>query len=294
MNSLLRGELLLTLHIILGLVFAELISRLHVTDFIIKHFIPKNIPPVTGLAVALSAGSSKAGAAVISSSLSHGEISQHTAVWSVIMLSLPSYLRRWPSTFALALSTAGIAGAVYAVSMLVISVLRFMIALHFLRHDNFSESSSPHQLHNPKHSISLTRKLINTLPPAWLFFALAYSLVPHINSFMTQKFSGIDTFIPLSGWTVAASAIGRVSAALSLAGGAIEAGGLSVTQAVFALVLGSGLGTVTRILRMNAGYYYGFFPKDVATKMLLVNFASIIPLVVMNLIFAAFAVSLFP
>ncbi|MBQ9903320.1 MAG: hypothetical protein IJM47_00890 [Synergistaceae bacterium] len=290
--TLLEGELYLTAYIVIGLIFAEIIMRLKIPDFLMKHVLPKNIPPVTALAVAVSAGSSKAGAAILSSALSNSEINERSAIWSVLMLSLPSYMRRWPSTFALSVSTAGRAGMIFALSMLEVAVMRFIIAFIFLKRGSGSVSSVTQGIKPSSHTMSIAKRLVKTLPLAWLFFALAYSLVPSINSFLKGTFAGNDTFLPLAGWTVAAASIGRVSVALALAGGSIAAGELSTAQAVFALVLGAGMGTVTRILRMNAGYYYGLFPKSTATKMLLANFATVIPLIMMNLLFAGLALSL--
>ncbi len=294
MNDLLRGEIYLTAEIITGLLIAEVILRLKIPDAIMKHFAPKNIPPVTALAVAVSAGSSKAGAAVISSSLSRGEISEASALWSVLMLPLPSYLRRWPSTFALSLGMAGKAGGIFAVSLLARSILRFMIALHFLRRENRNKTFQTHNADSfPKARNYFTlHSLTKTLPIAWIFFALAYILVPFADGIMREIFADGDTFLPLAGWAVSAASIGHVNAALSIAGGAIHSGELSVSQGVFSLILGSGLGTVTRILRQNAGYYYGLFDGRTATRMLMMNFATIIPLIVINLIFAGLALSL--
>ena len=296
MNDLLRGEIYLTAEIITGLLIAEVILRLKIPDAIMKHFAPKNIPPVTAIAVAVSAGSSKAGAAVISSSLSRGEISESSALWSVLMLPLPSYLRRWPSTFALSLGMAGKAGGIFALSLLARSILRFMIALHFLRRENRNKTFQTHNADSfPKARNYFTlHSLTKTLPIAWIFFALAYILVPIADEIMREIFADGDTFIPLAGWAVSAASIGHVNAALSIAGGAIHSGELSVSQGVFSLILGSGLGTVTRILRQNAGYYYGLFDGQTATRMLMMNFATIIPLIVINLIFAGLALSLWP
>ena len=294
MKELLRGEIYLTAEIIIGLMIAEVILRLKLPDVIMKRFVPKNIPPVTAIAVALSAGSSKAGAAVISSSLSRGEITENSAVWSVLMLPLPSYLRRWPSTFALSLSMAGKAGGIFALSLLARSILRFMIALHFLRRENRNSTFQNHNADSfPKARNYFTlHTLKKTIPLAWLMFALSYLLVPFANEAVRKIFADGDTFLPLAGWAVSAASIGHVNAALSIAGGAIHSGELSVSQGVFALILGSGLGTATRILRQNAGYYYGLFDRRTATRMLMMNFATIIPLIMINLIFAGLALSL--
>lgn len=293
MSGLLRGEIYLTAEIITGLILAEVILSLRLPDIIMRRFVPKNIPPVTAVAVALSAGSSRAGAAVISSSYSRGEITENAAVWSVLMLPLPSYLRRWPSTLALSIGMAGEAGGIFAVSLLARSILRFLVALKFLRRENHFSPSQNHFFPKIRNHITL-RTITRTLPAAWVMFGLSYSIVPFADGAMRDIFAGVKTFLPLSGWAVSGASIGHISAALSIAGGAIEAGELSVSEGVFALILGSGLGTATRILRQNAGYYYGLFPKSTATRMLMMNFATIIPLIVINLIFAGIALSLWP
>lgn len=292
MNGLIRGEIYLTVDIILGMIFAELVMKFRIADILMRHVIPKDIPSVTGLAVAVSAGSSKAGAAIISSALAKNEIDERTAIWSVLMLPLPSYLRRWPSTLALSVSMAGSAGGIFALSLLVRSVIRFMIAMMFVRCSNSERSPQTQTVSIKINPSNTVRRFMKLLPMAWLFFALAYMLSPLINRIFREIFAGRDTFLPLAGWSVAAGSIAHVSAALSLAGGALSSGELTVLQALFALILGSGLGTATRILRQDAGYYYGLFPKGIASKMLMMNFATMMTLILLNLIFAGLALSL--
>ena len=295
MQKLLTGELKLTIDILIGLAIGEIIIRLKVADKLLKIFIPflkrHNIPPVSGLALAVSAGSSKAGAAIISSALANSEISEKTALWSIQLLHFPAYLRRWPSTFALSVSMAGISGAFFGLSLIFSSALRFIIAFFMLKreHGNSKPDQKNYELATSKHSVKFVKKLIKTLPLAWLFYALAFSIVPGINKFFQSIFAGHDTFLPLSGWTVAAASIAHVSSALALTGGSLASGELSVAQAVFALILGNCLGSATRILRMNAGYYFGLFTAKLAQKMLIWNFITIMIPSIMNLIFAALA-----
>ncbi len=286
MSGLIRGEIYLTAEIITGLILGELIMRSGIAEKIMKRIIPRDIPAVTGLAVALSAGSSRAGAGVIASALAQGTITERIAVWSVLMLPLPAYLRRWPSTFALSVSMAGGAGAMFAVSLLVRSVLRFMIALCFVRRGGKNLCEARKVIPSHSHSSSLLRRLIKSLPLAWVMFAVSYSLSPTINAYFQEAFRNHDAIMPLSGWGVAAGGVVNVSAALAIAGGAIASGELDIWQAFFALVLGSGLGTAMRVLRQDAGYYFGLFPSRVAGKMLVMNLATIIPLVAVNVIIA--------
>lgn len=249
-------------------------------DLLMRRFIPLlKLNASSSMALAASFASSRAGAAILSSSLNEGSISERFVVWSVLMLSLPSYIRRWPSTFVLSVSMAGRAGGIYALCMLVISLGRFMIAYIFAREKGNSSSMDIKPSHR---KVSLIKRMIKTLPIAWLFFALSYSLVPVMNRYVRSLFTG--SILPLSGWSVAAGALVRVNSGLALAGGALSNGELITSQAVFALLLGSGLGTFSRVLRMNAGYYFGFFELKTARKMLVMNLLTLAPFVILSLI----------
>jgi len=184
--NLFQGELNLTLDIILGLLIGEIIFRIGLADLILKKFSRLKIPPVTALAVAVSAGSSKTGAALIASALEKNQISEHDAVWSVLMLPFPSYLRRWPGTFILSVSIAGKAGAFFALSLLFRSAARFFFAYKKLKIRS-SNVEIKQEIKKISHSSFLISHLIKTLPYAWIFFAVSYSLVPVINKFFENN-----------------------------------------------------------------------------------------------------------
>lgn len=295
MAELLKGELILTLEILIGLLLGEVIIRFKIPELLLKKLLPLlrrlRINPTTGLALAASAASPKAGAAIISSALTNHTLTESSAVWSVLMLPLPAYLKRWPSTFVMAISVAGKAGGILAASMLLNSVGRFMIALCMLRREGEAQSSDalPQEISGRVHTQSFLKRVMKTLPIAWVLFALTYTLVPMLNNYARSAFAGAVNFLPLSGWAVAAGSIGRVSSALALAGGAMASGELTTAQAVFALLLGNSLGTITRAIRMNAGYYFGFFPARTAQKMLVLNVATIMPFVIATLMIAVLA-----
>ncbi|MBQ7154623.1 MAG: hypothetical protein IJR85_03580 [Synergistaceae bacterium] len=298
MAELIKGELALTLDIILGLLLGELIIRFKVPELLLKKLRPLlekcRINPTTGLALAASAGSPKAGAAIISSALTNGTLTERLAIWSVLMLPLPAYLKRWPSTLVMAASVAGTVGGIFASSMLLNSAGRFIVALVFLRREGgtFSNEAIPQELSGRVHAQSFVKKLVKTLPAAWVCFALTYWAVPLLNSYVRSSFAGAEgkTFLPLSGWAVAAGSVGRVSSALALAGGAMASGELSPAQALFALILGNTLGTITRTIRMNAGYYFGFFQAKTAQKMLFLNIATILPFALITLLITWLAI----
>ncbi len=291
-RGLLRGELWLTFDVLLGLLIGDLILRWGLADRLMRRAMPwlqrHGIGPVVGLALTLSLGSSKAGAALLASALDEGRLDRRTALWGTLMLPLPSYLRRWPATFALAVSLAGWAGGIFALFLLLRSTARFFLAFFILRRGGREAEMVANPLPGQQERGGLLRwrKLLRTLPLAWLFFAVAYALVPWADAFFKRYFLD-GTFLPLAGWTVAAASLAHVSAALALAGGSLAAGELTTAQAVFALILGSGLGVVSRVLRQNAGYYFGLFPADMARSLLFWNLATILPLVGLSLLLAA-------
>ena len=170
--------------------------------------------------------------------------------------------------------------------MLAITAGRFLTAYKFAASDEKASSSAQVPSHSQKVPglKASAKKVLKLQPAAWVCYGAAYMLVPMANTYVKGIFSG--GILPLSGWTVAASAVVRVNAALALAGGSMASGELGVSEAVFALLLGSGLGTFTRILRMNAGYYFGFFPVRTARKMLLMNYVTIAPLVLVSILTA--------
>lgn len=292
MAQLLKGELILTLEILLGLLLGEAIIRFRIPELLLKKLLPLlqklRINPTTGLALAASAATPKAGAAIISSALTNGTLTERSAIWSVLMLPLPAYLKRWPSTLVMAVSVAGKAGGIFAASILFNSVGRFIVALCLLRRETKTSEAFTHELPQTGrvHTQSFIKRVLNTLPIAWVLFALTFTLIPMLNNYVKSAFAGAESFLPLSGWAVAAGSIGRVSSALALAGGAMASGELTLSQAVFALLLGNTLGTITRTIRMNAGYYFGFFPAKIAQKMLVLNVATILPFALLTLIFA--------
>lgn len=302
LQGLLRGELWLTFDILLGLALGDLILRLGLAERLMRRMTPwlrkYGLGPITGLSLTLSLGSSKTGAALLASALDEGQIDPHTALWGTLMLPLPSYLRRWPATFLLAVSLAGKAGGIFALFLITRSVLRFFIAFFILRRgggEKHTQTQIKTEIKNEnaaqrrRNLLSpglLWKKLLKTLPMAWLFFAIAYALVPYADRAFQEWFLG-GTLLPLAGWTVAAGSLAHVSAALALAGGSLNAGELTTAQAVFALILGSGLGVATRVLRQNAGYYFGLFPPALARKMLFWNLGTILPLVFLSLLIAA-------
>lgn len=259
MNGLLRGELLLTADIMLGVFLGEVIMRMGLAEKIIL----KSIPSSLSAAIVVSLGSSRAGAGI----LARSNLPENILVWAVLLLPLPGYLKRWPGTFMLSVSCAGTAGAVFALSLLVRSILRFVFVCFKLRKAVIVSES----VKISRAGLKLSR-IMKSLAVSWAVYACAYML---------------EGVCPATGtMTVAAASIAHVSSALALAGRELASGNMNTSQAVFALILGSGFGTVTRVLRQNAPYYFGLFEPGIARKMLWYNLATITPLVLVNIFIA--------
>ena len=65
MSGLLRGELWLTIDVVMGMLFADVVMRLGVPDMLMRRILPSWLPYATSLAVTVSVASSKAGAAIL-------------------------------------------------------------------------------------------------------------------------------------------------------------------------------------------------------------------------------------
>lgn len=290
LKALLRGELWLTFDILLGLLIGDLVLRWGLADRLMRRMMPwlrrHGIGPLVGFALTLSLGSAKAGAAVLASALSEGRIDRHTALWGTLSLAFPAYLRRWPATLVLSVSMTGLVGGIFALVLILRSLVRFALVVCVLRSRESGELPREEVPGRRRMGWGFYRKLGVTLPLAWFFYAVAFALVPYAESAFRRWFMG-GSFLPLAGWAVAAASVAHVSAALALTGGSLAAGELSAAQAVFALLLGNGLGIVTRALRQNAGYYFGLFPAGLARSMLFWNVGTVALLTGLSLGLAA-------
>jgi hypothetical protein len=134
--------------------------------------------------------------------------------------------------------------------------------------------------------------LTRSLPWAWGFFALTYVAMPFVERVFTDHVAkwGLYSFLPPEGWAVAASALAHVTAALSSAGGALAAGALSAPQAVLALLVGNMVGTITRAMRQNVGYWMGIFPGELVPSLVRWHFVTMFSLEAFT-IFIAWSVS---
>ena len=289
-RGLVAGELRLTFDILFGLLIGFAVLRSGLADRLMRRLVPHlrkaGIGSALGMALTLSLGSAKAGAAFIASALDSGDISERSAKWGTLLLSFPAYLHRWPSTMVMAASMAGASGAIFGAILLLRSAARFVLILFILKRGGEAEEAAEARQEGSARDIRFNKRLLKTLPVAWLFFAIAYMLVPWAESAIKEWLLA-GTILPLAALTVAAASIAHVSAALALAGGSLAAGELTVAQAVFALLLGNSFGIITRLFRANAGYYFGLFRKEMAQWLLFWNFATTAGFAVLSIALAA-------
>jgi hypothetical protein len=284
--ELLRGEALMTANILIGVFVGDVIFRLRLAERVVEKFLPAlrrlGIGPILGTALAVGVGSSKVAAALLARGVEDGSISREGAIWGTISLSFPAYLRRWPSTLALCVSMAGLSGGIFAATLLLRSLGRFLFVIVKARGSERESGDADSGETGRSRSGSWYRRLIATLPVAWAFYAAAFLIMPEIEKFLRSSLGG--SLLPVAGWGVASAALAGISASLALARGALAAGDLDAAQTVFALLLGNGLGYFTRALRQNAGYFFGIFPPDMSRAILIRSMATMIPFVAVSLV----------
>lgn len=305
LGLLLKAELVLTFNIVVGLLTGELILSLGIVDKLFAPIVPKlakwGINRNIAGALLIAVGSPRSAAALISAGYADGEISREEATYGTLSLAFPGYLRRWVGTATIATSIASRAGLIYALVMITRSAVRFAWVLGLLRKHSrnnpvadslrdSSDSGIPASKPSARRK-RLLKTLIRSLPWAWGFFALTYALMPYIEQLFTDHIArwGLYAFLPPQGWAVAVSALAHVTAALSSAGGALAAGNLNVAQAVLALLVGNMVGTITRTMRQNVGYWMGIFPRELVPSLVRWHLVTLFTLESISILAAWFA-----
>jgi hypothetical protein len=280
------GEALMTVNILIGVFIGDMVFRLRLAEKAVGKFLPVlrriGVGPILGTALAVGVGSSKVAAALLARGVEEGSITRDGAIWGTISLSFPAYLRRWPSTLALCVSMAGTAGWIFASTLLLRSFGRFLFVVIKARGSEPDSAAASPGGQVRSRSVLWYKRLLVTLPVAWVFYASAFLIMPEIENLLKESLGG--SLLPVAGWGVASAALAGISASLALARGALANGDLDAAQTVFALLLGNGLGYFTRALRQNAGYFFGIFPADISRAILARNIATMIPFVIVSLL----------
>ncbi|WP_281744414.1 hypothetical protein [Thermanaerovibrio acidaminovorans] len=274
-RALLLAEAKLTASILAGAVAGEAMVRFKVTDALFR--------PIERLlsncrinrhalsAMAVSVASPRVGAAMLASAHGEGQITREDAVFGTLCLAFPAYIKRWIATAPVAVGIAGSLGLIYSTVLIARSACRFLLCLALLikrgsggsagnttSYRSSGESQSRTMPSAGQGGLIMTT--LRSLPMAWGFFGLTFFLMPRLESAALNLLHG--TVSP-SALTVITSALVHSSASLASADGALSAGLISPAGALLALLLGNCLGTFTRVLRQNMGYWVGIFPSEV-------------------------------
>lgn len=288
-EGLLWGELLLTGNVFLGLALGELLLGLRIPERLLGRWMPTfqhwGMAPDVAVALALSLGSGRSGTALLAAALREGRIFRDEAVFGTLLLAFPAYLRRWITTAVLSLGLAGIAGGLFALILLLRSLIRFLWILAMLRNrwkNRIETTSTALPSLSEERSQNFMILLFRTLPWAWSFFALTYVVMPWLEDLLRAELVQW-TILPPEGWAVALAGMVTLSASFASAGGSLAAGTLSTWQALFALLCGNLLGLFSRNARQNGAFWFGLFPRDVARDLLGWQLATQLPLVLLSL-----------
>ncbi len=241
---------------------------------LLPFFRRRGLPPDVIFSLAVSLGSSRAGAALVAEAHREGRITRREAVYGTLLQSFPGYLKRWIVSFPTAFGLAGAAGAIYSLAVLLRSFCRFLFFLVLLRREE-APGSGYEEIAPRKGSVPLLQTLVRTLPLACTFYALAYILSPFLQSFLEER----GAFFPLlssAGWTVAAASFAHVTAALGVTGGAIASGMLTTAQGVQALLVGNMLAVISRVLRQDIAFWIGIYPAGMVRSLFLWNLVTLI------------------
>lgn len=317
-RGLLYGELLLVVTVTAGLAFGKLLLAASVPERVLGFLLPGSdagrsragLRPDLLFALAVSLGSSRAGAAIVAEAQREGRLTRREAVFGTLLQSFPGYIKRWLISFPTALGLAGAAGAIYSVVVLLRSFCRFLFFLALLRREpspvlpKGEATDVPHSSFVPgevsrgttggsrggrERALPLFRTLARTLPLACSVYALAYLLSPSIQAFLQEKGASFP-LLSSAGWTVAAASFAHVNAALGVAGGAIASGALSTAQGVLALLVGNMLAVLSRVLRQDLAFWLGIFPGRMVRSLFVWNLLTLVVTMAVTVALAAIPV----
>lgn len=282
------GELQLTVSVVLGILSGWFLVKIGVAERILGRVGPMlcrwGVHPDLVVALALSLGTSRVATGVVASSLERGDIDRDEAVFGTLLLSFPGYLHRWVGTFGASLGLAGTAGAIYALSLLLRSLVRFALFAYLLTRKKRDLSSCNVEWRKDRPNPSLFTTIKKTLPWGWAAFCLVYWAGPLLEPDLHRLGSFVSPLV----LSVAIAGVAHNTASLAAAGSAISSGSMSISEGVFALLLGNLLGTFSRVIRQNLAFWAGLFPGAVLRPLLLWHIGTLVPLMFLWVFLAAF------
>ncbi|MDY7038141.1 MAG: nucleoside recognition protein [Thermodesulfobacteriota bacterium] len=213
-----------------------------------------------------------------------GRIGRKEIVSSVLLNTFPSYFLHLPTTLFILLPLVGGAGAIYLALTFMAALLRLIIALtwtHFAfplyapyTHEKKSKKHNWKELlleTGKKFKTRITNILIIVLP-VYIIIALISDMgfFTWLRQVFASAFSGL--FLPVEAMSIVIfSLVAEFTSGYAAAGAMLDAGSLSISQTVMALLLGNIIASPVRALRHQMPYYMGIFTPGLGIRLMLAS-----------------------
>lgn len=216
--------------------------------------------------------SGTASLAMLGTFLREKAMTRRDVVLAVLLDTFPSYFLHLPTTFFVILPLTGKAGVLYLLVTFGAALLRFgavLVYTHFSLPPVEVPSTAPSARQEWRSLLRQSmRKLVSRMGRVLLVVAPVYLLVLLLSEWgFFEWLRGVlapgvgSRLLPVEGVSVVVmSLMAEATSGYAAAGAMLESGTLSVTQTVFALLLGQIVGSPVRALRHQLPYYMGIFP----------------------------------
>jgi hypothetical protein len=244
--------------------------------------------PASGAAFALAFFSPASANALLAEAHGKGDLSGRELMFANLFNSLPSFLLHLPTLFLLAWPALGPPAATYAGLCLLAALVRTLFAAVaarcFLPSLPDAARIAPPPPGGPKNFREaartawkrfrrrLPRLICVTAPVYVLMYCLQrYGCFAAAQDWLAAHTDRLSFLKPQALGIIALHLAAEMGAALSAAGSVFNAGGLSASEVVLALLVGNILSTPMRAVRHQLPSYAGFFKPLPALKLVLAN-----------------------
>ena len=240
-----------------------------------------------GAAFALAFLSPAASNGLLAKAHGEGRLSRRELLFANLFNSFPSFLVHLPTLFLLAWPALGPPAAQYAGLCLLAAAARTLLTMLAAR--VFLPPPGPEERPSarggsrgrPREALQkawrrfrrrLPRLVLVTIPIYILVYLLQkYGWFGAVQSWLAGHADWLSFLKPQALGIIALHLAAETGAALSAAGSAFNAGGLSASEVVLALLVGNIVSTPMRAIRHQLPSYAGFFKPALALELVLVN-----------------------
>ncbi len=210
-----------------------------------------------------------------------GKLTRKEVILTSLLNGLPAYFLHLPTTFFIILPLAGQAGILYLVLTLLATLLRTLGLVTYSR-----LSLAPRPLHmadekrerKPWKDVfqATWQKFFKRLQRIMLLVVPVYLVVLLISelgffTWLRLKLAGgiTSTLVPVEAMSVVIfSLVAEFTSGFAAAGALLEAGTLTISETVIALLLGNVVATPVRALRHQLPYYMGIFKPKLGVQLI--------------------------